>query len=1315
MRRPVKIAAWILGGAALLALLLLGSVLIVGNTDAGRAAIQRVTYWLTDGRVKVAGLSGSFPQHLRVEKLELRDRLGIWLSAEHIVLDWSPWSYLENRLQVDNLQVAKVTMQRLPQGSSAAGGTDAAIPRIDVSRASIALLQLSPQLAGAQASLVVNASAHLRSVRDMLIDATARRVDNDGEYELHLRFDPKRMDAELKLREPASGPLENILGLPGLGALVASVNLSGMRAAEQLELSLRAGALQGHAKGSFNLNDLTADLEFSFAASAMKPRPDLSWDSATLRGDSHGSIKSPTAQGHLEITRLRLPGDVQAAAFNAEVSADRGEAKLDATLRGLRIPGQQPRLFEDDPLKILASLRLDDPNWPLQLSASHRLLSLRAQAQIGGKFAATVEAHLPNLAPFAAFAGQEIHGSANVTGQLDGFPTAPHVKLDATADLVPGAQIWSAAIGERAKLQASATYQNRALVIEGLKFSGRAVSLTADAAASSDNIKGRWTLDVSDLGSLSSIVTGTLKASGTLDGPSAALNANALLSSTLSVRGSPSGLLTGEVKLRGLPAAPIGTLLVHGSFDEAPLQVDIALERAAQGAPHMVVRQATWKSAHADGDVVMPIGEQRTHGRLGLSVGSLADLQHLLGMDIAGSLSGNVALRPNGQRTGMLVQLDAKDLKFYKVAGNVQVDGEGFTDSFAFNAHLQVPNLSGAAASLQAHGNLNLDGREVSVTTALLNYRGQDLRLLSAARIDFASAVQVDEIKLGAQKAQLDVRGQFAPTLDIHATLHGVEPSLINVFFPDFLATGLIEAHADVQGSVSAPTGEVGLLATGLRRAEDAALGLPLADLRVNAQLRGNTADIDARLDAGTASQLSAVGAVPIAFDGAVDMKVNGKFEIGLINPFLEARGQRATGHVEIDATVTGSVTDPQIGGTVDLTQGTLRDYVRGISLSDVQASIVGSEGTLQIKTFTASAAPGTLSMTGSVGVLQPGLPVDLKITARNAQPIVSKLVTANLDADLSISGKVRERVEIAGKVHLNRTLIGIPNSLPPNVAVLDVRRRGKSTVRVVEKPLVIGLNVEVQAPQQILVQGRGLDAEMGGDLHIGGTTAAPLVNGGFDLQRGSFSLAGTRLNFTEGRIGFNGLGLTNKIDPTLDFTAKTNIAADTTATMHITGYADAPIFDFTSNPIQPQDEIMSLLLFGVPVQSLTPLQLAQIGYALASLGGVGGGSGLNPLVKIQKSLGLDRLNIGAGTTTTTATGTENAGASLEAGRYISKRVYIEARQTTTGTSQIQADVDLAKHLKLQTRLGNGTASVQGTTPENDPGSSIGLIYQFEY
>ena len=99
-------------------------------------------------------------------------------------------------------------------------------------------------------------------------------------------------------------------------------------------------------------------------------------------------------------------------------------------------------------------------------------------------------------------------------------------------------------------------------------------------------------------------------------------------------------------------------------------------------------------------------------------------------------------------------------------------------------------------------------------------------------------------------------------------------------------------------------------------------------------------------------------------------------------------------------------------------------------------------------------------------------------------------------------------------------------------------------------------------------------------------------------------------------------------------------------------------------------------------------------------------GGGFNPLMAVQKKLGLDRLSVG------TAAG---GGASVEAGRYVSSRVYVGAKQSMSGNTQAQVQVDLTKHLKLQATLGTGGGSVQGATPENDPGSSIGLSYQFEY
>jgi len=589
--------------------------------------------------------------------------------------------------------------------------------------------------------------------------------------------------------------------------------------------------------------------------------------------------------------------------------------------------------------------------------------------------------------------------------------------------------------------------------------------------------------------------------------------------------------------------------------------------------------------------------------------------------------------------------------------------------------------------------------------------------LLSPARISYSDGLRVDEHKLGARNGVLEIEGDVLPTLDARASLQHVDPELIGVFLPDLVSEGTIEGNARIQGTFSAPAGRISLNAHDVRFASDEALGLPALNLSANADLAGDTASLDVRLSAGKVSLFTLTGKMPLDAAGEYDLKLNGKLDLSVANPLFEARGMHVGGDLAVDASVAGKLDAPQITGAVKLASGNFRDYVRGMNLTAIGAEVDGSEGTLQIKTFRATAASGSVSMSGSIGVLQPKIPLDLQLTATKAQLVTSALVTANVNADLSVKGTALERLAVAGTIHVNRAVIGIPDSLPPDVAVLDVRRRGKHAQAAAAKRLEVGLDVSVDAPREILVQGRGLDAELGGSLRIRGTTDAPLVSGpGFDLLRGTFSLAGSTLTFDNtSRVSFDGAGLKkSNLDPTLDFTA-TSTVQNYTVKLQISGYADAPRFEFSSpsTPGLAPDEIMALLLFGQPAAQLTALQVAQVGAALATLSGVGG-SGSNPLARIQKTLGLDRLNVGTNTVQTATGGTETQGAAIQAGRYIFKRVYVEGKQTTTGTSQVQVQVDLTKHLKLQTRLGNGTA-IQGTTPDNDPGSSIGLLYQIEY
>ena len=134
----------------------------------------------------------------------------------------------------------------------------------------------------------------------------------------------------------------------------------------------------------------------------------------------------------------------------------------------------------------------------------------------------------------------------------------------------------------------------------------------------------------------------------------------------------------------------------------------------------------------------------------------------------------------------------------------------------------------------------------------------------------------------------------------------------------------------------------------------------------------------------------------------------------------------------------------------------------------------------------------------------------------------------------------------------------------------------------------MIALNIALDA-QQIHVRGRGLDVEFGGAMKLGGTAAAPRTEGGLELRRGTISLAGRSLDFTEGRISFNGGSIT---DPALHLVASST-SGNVIATLAIDGTAHEPKITLSSVPPLPQDEVLAHLLFGSGVGKLGALEVA--------------------------------------------------------------------------------------------------------------------------
>ena len=166
MRRSIKQSAWVLSAWALgtvltCAVVLVAIVLVAGNTAPGRAMIERLTLRLTAGQVELVALSGRFPGDLQLATLRLHDRRGVWLRADRIRLQWSPWALLERRISVENLQIMRLDVERAPESDPSSGGP-VSVPHIDVARFSIDVLELGSALAGSPASFSARGGGRMR-------------------------------------------------------------------------------------------------------------------------------------------------------------------------------------------------------------------------------------------------------------------------------------------------------------------------------------------------------------------------------------------------------------------------------------------------------------------------------------------------------------------------------------------------------------------------------------------------------------------------------------------------------------------------------------------------------------------------------------------------------------------------------------------------------------------------------------------------------------------------------------------------------------------------------------------------------------------------------------------------------------------------------------------------------------------------------------------------------------------------------------------------------------------------------------------------
>ncbi len=1169
--------------------------------------------------------------------------------------------------------------------------------------------------------------------------------------------------------------------LPGVGGSLTFVaTAAGPLAAVATNVSLTLGAAQATAHGTVNLTARRLHLELAATTPAMASRPDVRWSGARLALHVDGSFAAPEASGQLDLADLAAAG-AGARALVLHLAGTTAAARLRGRLDGVRLPGGQPGLLGAAPVRFTVRLQRGTATQVVVFAVDHPLVQARGRLDLGVAQRLTARLTVPDLGAFSALTGMTAAGQAQLAVRATRAGGIAQIAVDGTLGLTGGPAPAVALLGPDTRIAAAASYTSAGLSLQRLHIAGRDLTLDLHGVLAPARIDLAWQAALARLGAINPQVAGHLDGAGRVFGPTDALSMTAELSGAVTQGPPPAatappstaGGFTARLILDGLPGRPHGSLDADGEVLGAPLRLGLRTAEAADGAVTLAIRQATWKSAHAEGSLGVPalagLASRLPTGDLRLTVGRLADFAPLLGSALTGSLQAE--LRATSDRA--ILTAAARDVQLPGAAvgdvqvqatlaaplprgalqarlilagvraggidGTVRLDANGALAAPGLRLAASVPRLDGAALALTAAGSADLTARSFTLAALDAHWRGRRLRLLAPTRLALAAGggITISGLRADLAGGTLAADGQVGAVLALTASLRRLPAGLITSFAPSLPAAGLLSADLRLSGPLARPVGTIRAEGSGLRLLTGPGEALPPARLDASATLTGTTARVTARFAAG-GSHLTLAGTAGgpsgLVASAPVALRADGAIDLALANPLLAAGGQQVGGRLAIAARIDGTADAPRLGGRVQLSGGDFRDEVQGVHLRDLAGSFVAIDDGLRIVGLNGRAGAGTIGIDGSVGLLRPGLPVALRLTARNATVLSGGLVTADLDTDLVLSGLLRPEglapgrtvpgtagsgpgggrtmvaagvaAALRGTVRVRTATIRVPNQLPASVQIIPVRIAGAPPPAAAPAagPAAppIALAVQIVAPQQVFVRGRGLTAELGGTVDLGGTLASMQPHGAFRLIRGSFNLVGQSLNFTSGEIRFAGGSIA---DPLLHLVAST-VSGDTTATLTVGGTASAPQITLTSVPELPQDQILAQLLFHTGAGSLTPLQLASVAAGLAEISG--GSSVLpNPLEALRGAFGLDQLGVGSGA---------GGASTLQAGKYIGRRLYVGAQQGTGGQStQGKVTYDLTKRVQLRATAGTGeTTSAIGASGAAS-GESVGIRYQMQY
>ena len=384
---------------------------------------------------------------------------------------------------------------------------------------------------------------------------------------------------------------------------------------------------------------------------------------------------------------------------------------------------------------------------------------------------------------------------------------------------------------------------------------------------------------------------------------------------------------------------------------------------------------------------------------------------------------------------------------------------------------------------------------------------------------------------------------------------------------------------------------------------------------------------------------------------------------------FFQLGMHRLAGDVTCQMALTGTLGHPELKGNCKIENGYYENYLTGTELTQLNAEIIGDGPTLTIASFCAKdlKKKGNLAITGHALATFP-FPFHLAIDFTRMNLVQIDLIAAEVEGHLTIDGDIHSALA-EGHIEMIETEITIPDKIPRTYPELQVVYKGQphtpTPVKTLRNPYPLNLNLTIDAPDGVFIDGRGLHSEWHGQFTVGGTFTTPSAQGKLDLLNGEFVFVGRRFKLHEGALSLKGKAYEM---PNLNISGTTS-EKGIAITAHLSGPLNKPQITFQSSPPLPVSGILSYLLFGQDLSDVSGIQALQLAGTIATFAG----EGPDILELTRKSLGVDRLQV---VMTPTASGEETI--ALQVGKIVFPGFLVSIKQGADDSSpNIAIEVDL--------------------------------------